>query len=101
VLLGALAITHVTCHLLVLEDLARILTITRRTMRTVAERNTVSCTEASETPALHRACNALALRMPGDVHLLTGNEVLSADRGANRQKPVLAVDAKFSNLLLQ
>src|SRR3546814_11437573 len=59
ILLGAVARAHVAGHLLVLEDAARILAVTGRTMRTVADRNTVGRAHTAETPALHRTGKAL------------------------------------------
>ena len=79
VLLGALTITHVTSHLLVLENATWILTVTRRTMRTVRDRNTVCCTKTTKAPTLHGAGKAFTLRVTGDVDLLTSNEVIGAD----------------------
>ena len=55
VLLGALLVTHVAGHLLVLEDLARILALTGRTERTVRDRDAVGGAHAAEAPALHAA----------------------------------------------
>src|SRR3546814_9166184 len=66
VLLGAVAITHVTGHFLVLEDAARILTVTRRAVRAVRDRDAVGGAQTTEAPALHRAGKALALGTPRD-----------------------------------
>src|SRR5690606_3034746 len=73
VLLGALTVAHVAGHLLVLEHLARILAVTRRTVRAVADRDAVAGAHTAEAPALHRAGKALALRVPRDVHHLAGD----------------------------
>src|SRR3546814_14439052 len=61
ILLGAVARAHVAGHLLVLEDAARVLAVTGRTMGTVADRDAVAGAHAAETPALHRTGQALAL----------------------------------------
>ena len=91
VLLGALLVAHVAGHLLVLEDLARILALTGRTERTVADRDAVGGAHAAEAPALHaRPGKALALGVAGDVDHLAGDEVLGADRRADREQRVLA-----------
>src|SRR5690606_38594405 len=100
-LLRALAIAHVAGHLLVLEDLARILALPGRTVGTVADRPALGGAHPAEAPALHRTGNSLALRMAGDVDVLPGHEVLGADRRADREETVLAVDAEFGDLLLQ
>src|SRR5690606_25579605 len=101
VLLGALLVAHVAGHLLVLEDLARILALTGRTERAVADRNTVGGAHAAEAPALHAALKALALGVARDVAHLPGDEVCGADRGADRKEALFAVDAEFGDLLLQ
>src|SRR3546814_10192807 len=54
ILLGAVARAHVAGHLLVLEDAARVLAVTGRTMGTVAARDAVAGAPAPQTPALHR-----------------------------------------------
>src|SRR5690606_14851169 len=61
VLLSTLTVAHMAGHLLVLEDLARILAITGRTVSTVADGNAVRSTHTAETPALHRTGKTLAL----------------------------------------
>src|SRR3546814_4170827 len=61
VLLGPLAVAHVTGHLLVLEDAARILAVTRRTMGAVADRHAVGGAHAAEAPALHGAGETLKI----------------------------------------
>jgi hypothetical protein len=101
VLLGALTVAHVAGHLLVLEDLARILAVAGRAVRTVADRDAVGGAHAAEAPALHRAGKALALRVAGDVDHLAGDEVLGADRRADRKQRFLAVDAELGDLLLE
>src|SRR5690606_6472410 len=88
-------------HLLVLEDLARILALTGRTVSTVTDRHTVRCMHAPEAPALHRALKALALGVARNVHHLPGDEVLCADGGADREQGLLALDAELRDLLLQ
>src|SRR5512132_2428223 len=83
ILLRAVTGTHVTGHLLVLEDAARILAVTRRTVRTVRDGNAVGSAQTAEAPALHGAGEALALRHARDVDQLAGNEVLCADARAD------------------
>src|SRR5690606_21256937 len=101
VLLRALTVAHVARHLLVLKDAARILAITRRTVRTVAERNAVRRAQTAEAPALHRAGKPRALRVAGDVDLLPGDEVLGTDRRADRHQAFLVLNAELGDLHLQ
>src|SRR4051812_11052933 len=61
ILLGAVGGAHMAGHLLVLEDAARILTLTGRTERAVRERHAVGGAKTAEAPALHAAGKALAL----------------------------------------
>ncbi len=100
VLLGALTVAHVAGHLLVLEHLARILTVTRRTVRTVRDRNTVGGAHTAEAPALHGALEALTLGVAAYVDQLAGHEVRGCDRGADFQKSVVG-DAEFRDAHLQ
>src|SRR5690606_28421974 len=95
VLLGAVLVAHVAGHLLVLEDPARILALTGRTKRTVADRHAVRCTHTAEAPALHTAGKALTLGTTLDIDQLAGNEVVSRDFGAHVQQAVF-VDPEFS-----
>ncbi len=88
-------------HLLVLEDAARILAVTRRTVRTVAERNAVRRAQTAEAPALHRTGKALALRVAGDVDLLPGDEVLGTDGRTDRHQAFLVLNAELGDLHLQ
>ncbi len=53
-------VAHLTGHLLALEDLARILALTRRAMCTVADRYAVRGAQAGEVVALHGTGEALA-----------------------------------------
>src|SRR3546814_15009980 len=78
ILLRALTVAHVAGHLLVLEDLARILAVTRRTVRAVRDGHAVCRAQTAEVPALHRARKALALGAPGDVDIMTSDS--SAER---------------------
>src|SRR4029079_3097999 len=81
--------------------LARILALTGRTERAVADRDAVGGAHAAETPALHAALEALALGVARDVDHLAGDEVLGADRRTDRKQGFLAVDAELADLLLQ
>ena len=101
VLLGALTVAHMAGHLLALEHAARILAVTRRTVRTVAERNAVRGAKTTEAPTLHGAGEALALRVTGDVDLLACDEMFGGDACTDRQKPVFALNAEFRDLHLQ
>ena len=96
VLLRTLAITHVTGHLLALEYAARILTVTRRTVRAVRDRDTVGGAQTAEAPTLHGASKALTLRVAGDVDLLAGDEVLGRNARADGKQGFLAVHAEFT-----
>ncbi|KAK0348335.1 hypothetical protein LTR94_037668, partial [Friedmanniomyces endolithicus] len=62
-------------HLLALEDLARILTLAGRTMRTVRNRHAVRGAQTTEVPALHGAGKALTNGMALDVDLLAREEM--------------------------
>src|SRR3546814_20183009 len=64
VLLGAVAITHVTGPFLVLEDAARILPVTRRAVRAVRDRAAVGGAQTTDTPALPRPGQPLHLGPP-------------------------------------
>src|SRR3546814_15802857 len=82
-LFRVVARAHVAGHLLVLEDAARILAVTCRTMRTVADRNTVGRAHTAETPALHRTGKALTLGHALDVDDLAGDEMVGRQFGAD------------------
>src|SRR5580692_8961144 len=86
--------TKMAGHFLVLEGLAGILTAASRTDRTVRDRHTMACAQAGEIPALHAAGKALAGRSAGDVDILTDEEMIRRDLGADRDQPVI-VDAKL------
>src|SRR6476661_254903 len=88
ILLGPLAGAHVAGHLLVLEDAARILAVTGRTVRPVRNRDAVGGAEAAEIPALHGAGEALALGHAGNVHQLARNEMVRADTRADIEQRV-------------
>src|SRR5690606_4679923 len=101
ILLRALTVTHVTSHLFVLENLARILALASRTVCTVGDGHAVRCTHTTEAPTLHSTRKALALRVTSDVDLLAGKEVVSADGGTNRQKCIFAFQTEFSDTHLK
>ena len=96
VLLGAITGTHVAGHLLVLEDAARILAVTGRTVRTVRDGDAVGGAQTAEAPTLHGAGEALALGHARNVDQLAGNEMIGADRRADVEKRVLG-DAEFDD----
>ena len=58
-------------------------------------------TQTAEVPALHGTGKALALRVPGNVDLLAGDEVISGDRGADGKETFLVLDPEFRDLHLQ
>src|SRR3546814_5461843 len=62
VLLGAVAITHVTGHFLVLEDAARILPVTRRAVRAVRTRVAVGGWATTEAGAEERRVGKACVR---------------------------------------
>ena len=90
ILLGAFLVTHVTGHLLVLEDAARILALASRTQGTVADRNAVGGAHAAETPALHAARKALALRVPGNIDQLARHKVRGSNRRADFEHGIIS-----------
>ena len=55
---------HVTGHFLALEHLARVLTLTGRTVRTMRNRHTMSCPQSAEVVPLHRTGKTLTDRRP-------------------------------------
>src|SRR5690242_18180366 len=89
VLLGPVAVAHVAGHLLVLEDAARILAVTGRTVRTVRDGNAVGGAKTAEAPTLHGAGEALALGDARDVDQLAGDEMLGTERRSNVEERVL------------
>src|SRR5690242_1789446 len=95
VLLGPVAVAHVAGHLLVLEDAARILAITGRTVRTVRNRHAVRGAQAAEAPTLHRAGKALALGPTRHVDQLAGDEVIGREFCPDVQQAVF-LDAEFA-----
>src|SRR5204863_2401820 len=86
-------------HFLVLERLAWILAAAGRTMRAVRNRNAVAGAQSGEIPALHRTGPALAGRGAGDIHILTDNEMIGGDFGADRDQGVF-IDPEFGKLAL-
>src|SRR5690606_1457541 len=64
-------------HLLALEHLAGVLTLTGRTVAAVSDRHTVRCTQTAEIPALRCALETLTDRGAGDVDELARNEMVS------------------------
>src|SRR3954467_3916558 len=91
---------HVTGHLLVLPGLARVLTATGRTDRTVRDRDAVSGAQTAEVPALHTAGKTLADRSTGDVDELTDDKVVGQDLGADGDH-LIRGDAEFLDLPLR
>src|SRR6202043_1413059 len=86
-------------HFLVLEGLARVLAAARRADRAMRDRYAVARPQAGEIPALHAAGKALAGRSAGDVDILTDDEMIRRDLGADRDQPVV-VDAELGELAL-
>src|SRR5689334_9050501 len=76
-------LAHVTSHLLVLENLARILARARRTVRAVRNRHTVRGAETAEAVALHGAGKALTNGRARHVDELTCCEVTSLELGTD------------------
>jgi hypothetical protein len=76
ILLRTLTVAHVAGHLLILENLARILALTSRTMGTVGNRHTMRCAHTTEAPTLHGTGKAFTLRVTGDVNELAINKVI-------------------------
>ena len=82
-------------HLLVLERLARILPVTRGTVRPVRDGHTVRRLQAAEVPALHAAGEALALGHAADVHHLADDEMRSG-QGLARLQRCIRRDAELA-----
>ena len=89
-----------TGHLLILESLARVLTATGRTMRTVRDRHAVGRTQTAEVPTLHRTGKALTRRRARDIDKLASHEMIRGDFSANRNELVFR-HAEFSELHLR
>ncbi|CAK7255883.1 protein of unknown function [Shinella sp. WSC3-e] len=75
VLGGDARLAHVAGHALALPDLARVLVVTRRTVRTVRDGHAVRCTKAAEVVALHGTGETLTDRGAGDVDELARDEM--------------------------
>src|SRR3954453_23855793 len=91
---------HVTGHLLVLPGLARVLTATGRTDRTVRDRDAVSGAQTAEVPALHTAGKTLTDRSTGDVDELPDDKVVGQDLGTDGDH-LIRGDAEFLDLPLR
>src|SRR5437762_9867175 len=81
-------------HLLVLENLARILAVSGRADAPMADGHAVRSAQTAEIPAFHAARKAFADRGPSDVDILAGNEMVDGDLGSDLDQIVLA-HAKF------
>ena len=92
ILLGAVLRAHMTGHLLVLEDPARILALPGRAERTVGDGNAVGGAHSAEAPALHSALETLALGRALDVDILAGDEMVGGDLRAHVEQGVLGDD---------
>ena len=86
-------------HLLALEHLTRVLTLTGRTVRTVRDRHTVRGAKTAEVVALHGTSKTLTDRGAGDIHQLAFGEVISLHRCANLDE-VVGIDAELGDLPL-
>src|SRR3546814_17224324 len=98
-LLRALTVAHVAGHLLVLEDLARVLAVTRRTVRAVRDGHAVCRAQTAEVPALHHARKALALGVPGDVDILTSDKVIGRKLGSDVETRLFGHTELYDDLL--
>ena len=66
-------------HLLAFEDLAGVLTLTGRAVRTVADRHTVRGAQTTEVVAFHGTGKTFTDRSAADVHELTFEVVVRGD----------------------
>src|SRR4029078_949691 len=87
-------------HLLVLERLAGILPAAGRSVRAVRDGHAVARPQPGKIPALHRAGKTLAGGCAGHVDILTDDEMVGRDLGADRDQPI-GVDAKLGALALR
>ena len=87
-------------HLLVLEGLARVLAVTRRTQRAMADRHAVAGLKAGEVPALHATGEALALGGAADIDLLAGAE-MRGGQGRTWLQQRIRGNPEFHQLLLR
>src|SRR5206468_10613537 len=81
------------------ENLAGVLTLSGRTVRTVRDRYAVGRAQTAEAPTLHRAGKALALGHASDVDELAGNEMVGADVRADIKQSVIG-DAELDDFRL-
>jgi hypothetical protein len=86
-------------HLLALEHLAGVLTLTGRAVRAVADRHTVRGAQTAEVVPLHRTGKALTDRGARHVDELTFEVVVGGDFLAHVDQ-VLGVDAELRDLAL-
>ena len=87
-------------HLLALEDLARLLTLTCRTVRTMRDRYAVRGTQATKIMALHRTGKTLTLGGADDIDLLAGDKVARRDGRANLEDCIIT-DTELGELRLR
>ena len=92
VLLGAVAGAHVARHLLVLENLARILALAGRTVRTVRDRDAVGRAKAARSPSASSRRQSPCPGSRPDVDQLAGDEMVGAKasrrhRAAHPRRP--------------
>ena len=89
-----------TGHLLAFEDLAGVLALAGRTVRTVRYGDAVGGAHAAEIPSLDGPGEALADGHAGDVDFLAGQEVVGRQLGAHVDQIVLG-DPEFHHVPLR
>ena len=87
-------------HLLALEDLAGLLALTGRTVRTVRDRHAVRRAETTEIVALHRTGKTLTLGCADNIDLLAGDEMAWRQGRTDLDDGVIR-HAEFGNLGLR
>ncbi len=87
-------------HLLILESLARILTLTGRTVAAMRDRYAMARAQSSEIMPLHGAGKALADGDADNVDMLTGEKMGGGDLRTDRQHSILG-NAKLGETRLR
>src|SRR5262245_17216119 len=84
ILSGDALVAQMAGHLLAFEDLAGVLALAGRTVRTVRNGDAVRGAQAAEIPALHGAGETFADADAGNIDLLADNKMVGAQLGADR-----------------
>src|SRR5690606_33905057 len=97
ILRGHAGLAHMTSHLLALEHLARVLTLTGRAVSAVGNGVTVRGTMTGKIVALHDTGKTLTDRSSRHIDLLAGDEMFGGDFRADFEE-VVRGNAEFRKL---